>query len=82
MLGCLEENDEESVLVDCVFSVLGDTLRIPHLACQEAAIHGYGEFSLFYPRRVEEALDAFLVSGISSGPLRAYTEDARGGNIL
>jgi hypothetical protein len=82
VLGCLEENDEERPLVDCVFSVLGDTLKIPHLACQEAAIHGYGEISLFHPRRVEEALDAFLAGGISSGPLRAYAENARSGNIL
>ena len=53
-----------------------------HLACQEAAIDGYGEISLFHPRRAEEALDAFLAGGISSGPLRAYAENARSGNVL
>lgn len=80
-LGCLESTDDESALADCVFSVLADTLKLPHLACQEAAIHGYGEFSCFYPERVEEAMDAFLATKIASPALRAYAENARVGNI-
>ena len=81
VLGYLEGTDEETVLADCVFSVLADTLRLPHLACQEAAIHGYGEFWNFYPERVEEAMDAFLATGIPSGTLRAYAENARIGYV-
>lgn len=81
-LGCLEGTDDEVRLADCVFSVLADTLRLPHMACQEAAIHGYGEFSCFYPERVEEAMDAFLTTDIPSAALRAYAENARVGYIL
>lgn len=81
-LGCLEGTDDEGRLADCVFSVLADTLRLPHLACQEAAIHGYGEFSCFYPERVEEAMDEFVATEIPSAALRAYAENARIGYIL
>ena len=81
VLGYLEGTDEETVLADCVFSVLADTLRLPHLACQEAAIHGYGEFWNFYPERVEEAMDAFLATEIRSARLRSYAENARIGYV-
>lgn len=81
-LVCLKGTDEEASLADCVFSVLADTLGLPHLACQEAAIHAYGEFSCFYPERVEEAVDAFLATDILCEGLRTYARNARTGYIL
>jgi hypothetical protein len=81
-LGCLEGTDDEGCLADCAFSVLADTLRLPHFGGQEAAIHGYGEFSCFYPERVEEAMDAFLAADIPSAALPTYEKNARVGYIL
>lgn len=77
----LEGQAEESELADACFSVLADTLAIDHIACQEAAIHGYGELHLYYPDRVEEAMNRFLKTRISDSRLRTYAENAQIGCI-
>jgi hypothetical protein len=80
-LGCFERTDAPDALADCVFEVLADTLSLDHLACKEAAIHGYGEFWCEYPERVKKAIDEFLLTDIPSTDLRIYAECARSGNI-
>lgn len=80
-LSYLEGRPDESVLADACFSVLADTLAIDHIACQEAAIHGYGEFHFQYPDRVEDAMNRFLQTRISDSRLRTYAENARIGYI-
>ncbi|WP_143157722.1 hypothetical protein [Rubritalea squalenifaciens] len=67
---------------DCIFSVLAQTLQLDHPACQEAAIHGYGELSCYYPERCMKAMDNYLAGEIDSPELRSYAERARTGDIL
>jgi len=81
-LGYLKNNNDEERLKNAVFSVLKRTLMLPHLACKEAAIHGYGEFHCFYPEQVEEAMEGFLKTDIFNADLKTYATDARVGNIL
>jgi hypothetical protein len=68
---------DEQQLADACFSVLDATFSIDHLACREAAIHGYGEFSCSYPERVEQALDRLLETEIGDARLREYAHNAR-----
>lgn len=81
-ISCLEGLTDETALADICFSVLADTLTIDHLACQEAAIHGFGEFQCWYPERVAAAMDGFLQTHIPDERLRAYATKARIGRIL
>ena len=81
-LGCLKGVDGEEHLKNTVFTVLKKTLMLPHLACKESAIHGYGEFHCFYSETVEEAMDEFLKTNISNAELKTYAIAARAGNIL
>ncbi|MDB6069098.1 MAG: hypothetical protein JWL81_269 [Verrucomicrobiales bacterium] len=68
---------DEQQLADACFAVLADTFAIEHIACREAAIHGYGEFSCSYPERVEQALDRVLETEIANDLLREYAHSAR-----
>lgn len=77
----LEGHPDEPLLSEACFSVLSNTLSIEHLACQEAAIHGYGEFHHQYPDLVEDAMNRFLQTNISDGRLRVYAENAKIGYI-
>lgn len=68
---------DEQQLSDSCFAVLADTFLIDHLACREAAIHGYGEFSCSYPERVNQVLDRILEFEIGETKLRDYAYNAR-----
>jgi hypothetical protein len=58
------------------------TLAIPHLACQEAALHGLGHWHRHYPERVAEIVDAFLSRGHGvRTELVAYAMRARAGDV-
>lgn len=80
-IGSLKGNRDEVALADAVFEVLARTLSLPHLACKEAAIHGYGEMQYYHPKRVATALDGFLAGEIGNARLREYAENAREGMI-
>ena len=72
---------DEQQLADACFAVLAETFSLDHLACREAAIHGYGEFSCSYPDRVEQALDQVLETTNEDPLLRDYAHRARYGYI-
>lgn len=76
-ISCLCDYPNEQELADACFGVLSETFSLDHVACREAAIHGYGEFKCFYTERVEEALDRVLETGISDPLLREYAHKAR-----
>lgn len=80
-LGSLEGCPNEARTADVIFGVLREIFETGHLACQEAAIHGLGEFSCFYPERVEREIDLLLKEGISHPDLREYAIRARSGQI-
>jgi hypothetical protein len=69
-------------LEDAVFSVLEDTIRLPHRACIEAGLHGLGEIAYRYEARVRQVVDAFLETTRLDPTLRGYAERAREGCIL
>ncbi len=76
-LSYLCDSPDEQQLADACFAVLAETFSLDHLACREAAIHGYGEFSCTYPDRVEQALDRILETEIADSLLRNYVHQAR-----
>ena len=80
-LGYLKGHADEVALRDAIFGILEQTLELPHLACKEAAIHGYGEIQYYYPEKVKEAMDRFLGTEIADEDLRTYAENAREGRI-
>jgi hypothetical protein len=58
------------------------TLAIPHVACQEAALHGLGHWHRDYPERVDAIVDAFLARGRRlPKELVSYAKKARGGHV-
>jgi hypothetical protein len=59
------------------------TLAIPHLACQEGALHGLGHWRRDYPERVDAIVDAFLArSRRLPKELVAYAKEARTGQVV
>ncbi len=78
----LENVPDARELEDALFSVLRDTIRIPHRACIEGGLHGLGEVFHSYPERVQNILDEYLETARIDDILRAYAEKAREGAIL
>lgn len=64
-----------------IFEVLESILAIPHLACQEAALHGLGHLSQGDPEQVGAIVDRFLKTEIGNEDLRAYAKEAREGLV-
>jgi hypothetical protein len=63
-------------------AVMQRILAIPHLACQESALHGLGHWQHGYPDRVAEIIDAFLQANPQLDPrLVSYAHKARGGYV-
>jgi hypothetical protein len=58
------------------------TLAVPHVACQESALHGLGHWRDAYRQRVEAIVDAFL-RGAKGAPaeLLHYARQARAGHV-
>ncbi|MEO0563593.1 MAG: hypothetical protein AAF125_15905, partial [Chloroflexota bacterium] len=66
-----------------ILDVMGRTLAIDHIACQEAALHGLGHWHSAYPGEVTAIVDAFLDANPDIPPeLAAYAKAARVGNVL
>ena len=78
----LEGNSDEAALADACFAVLAETMAIDHVACQEAAIHGYGHFCCAYPDRVYAALTPYIDQYVGDPRLKVYAIQARTGHIL
>jgi hypothetical protein len=79
----LEKCRDRAAMEDTVRSVLSRTLEIPHLACQEGALHGLGHMALFDDtRRTRRVVDAFLKQKDLDEDLREYALDAREGRVM
>jgi hypothetical protein len=63
-------------------SVMERSLRVPHVACQESALHGLGHWHDYYPVEVEKIIDAYVYLPESKRRgLRQYALSARTGLI-
>ena len=80
-LSYLDDSVDASELEDAIFSVLRDTIRIPHRACIEGGLHGLGENAYLYEARVHKIIDEWLETANIDDNLRAYAENAREGGI-
>lgn len=78
----LDNSPDSTSLENAVFSVLSRTIRIPHRACIEGALHGLGTISYRYGERVRSVIDDFLKSAKIDDALRGYAQRAREGAIL
>jgi hypothetical protein len=47
---------------DACLTVMEETLKIDHPACQEGALHGLGEWVHAYPERVTRVIEGFLAT--------------------
>ena len=65
-----EDSADASDLEDAMFSVLSDTIRIPHRACIEGGLHGLGEFAYGYEVRVQKIIDEYLETANIDNTLR------------
>jgi len=81
-LSNLDKANDKAELEAAVFSVLEDTIRLPHRACIEAGLHGLGNIAYSYERRVKEVIDRFLKTARLDAALKGYAERAREGCIL
>jgi len=72
----LAANPLDEAFLDSMQSILA----IPHLACQESALHGLGHWHWAHPEAVEAAVDRYL-AGSSPEPLRRYALAARCGCV-
>ena len=80
-LSYLEQIPDREVIGGAIFSVLDSVLAIPHLACQEAALHGLGHLSHDDPEKVAAIVGRFLKTKIRNRDLRDYAEAAREGLV-
>jgi hypothetical protein len=72
---------EREVDAACL-DVMRGTLNLPHLACQESALHGLGHWQHAYAARVADIVDEFLRSNRGMPPaLLVYARSAREGRI-
>jgi hypothetical protein len=78
----LDDSKDTGELEDAIFSVLSDTIRIPHRACIEGGLHGLGEVAYRYEAQVRKIIDDFLATAKIDDTLRGYAERAREGAIL
>ena len=63
--------------------VMQATLDIPHLPCQESALHGLGHWYHAYPERVTSIIATFIKDNPHAHPaLLAYAENASVGYVL
>jgi hypothetical protein len=69
-------------LDEACLDAMARTLAIPHIACQEAALHGLGHWHHHHPARVEAVVDAFLARARRlPKELTAYARRARNGHV-
>jgi hypothetical protein len=72
-----------SSLDQAILSVMAKTLTIDSGVCCEGALHGLGHWKMYYPKEVEEIIDAFLAEDREvSRKMRSYALAARGGGVM
>lgn len=75
----LTRNPQDAAFLETMERIL----RIPHVACQESALHGLGHWRHAHPLRVEQIIDDFLQRERALRPeLAAYAKSARCGCVL
>ncbi len=68
---------------ELILSVMARTLELPSEACQEAALHGLGEWESKYPDPIHEIIERFIWTHRKiRTPLRNYAYAARHGDVL
>lgn len=77
----LEDSKDAGDLEEAIFSVLSDTIRIPHRACIEGGLHGLGDIAYRYKKRVRKIIDDYLITAKIDDTLLEYAERAREGAI-
>ncbi len=67
---------------EAILEVMAKTLQIPHIACQESAIHGLGHWHLNCASKTEPIIDQFLATATNSPTdLLNYAKYARQGCV-
>jgi hypothetical protein len=70
-------------LHDAALEVMEQTLLLPSIACQEAALHGLGHWHLQFPARTEEIIARYLANNPQLDPrLATYARSAKSGCVL
>lgn len=65
-----------------ILSIMARTLELPSAACQEAALHGLGEWERAYPEQVHEVVERFIWANRKiRPPLRHYAYAALHGDV-
>ena len=76
-ISCRRELDQE------ILGVLESTLQLDSIACRESALHGLGHWQHYYPQRVGEIIDAFLMKHrVLRKELETYAVKAYTGYVL
>ena len=74
---------ERSELDQEILEVLESTLQLDSIACRESALHGLGHWQHYYPQRVGEIIDAFLMKHrVLPKELETYAVNAYTGYVL
>jgi hypothetical protein len=74
---------ERSELDQEILGVLESTLQLDSIACRESALHGLGHWQHYYPQRVGEIIDAFLMKyRVLRKDLEMYAVNAFTGYVL
>jgi hypothetical protein len=76
------DHPDHDRILEAIGDVLERQLTIPSLACQESALHGWGEYHLFMPDRCRDVVGRYLERDDLLPELREYAEDAREGQVL
>jgi hypothetical protein len=70
-------------LHDAALEVMAQTLRLPSIACQEAALHGLGHWHHQFPARCEEIVVRYLADNPQlDARLTSYARAAKSGCVL
>lgn len=77
-----EQHPDSARTLDAIGDVLERQLLIPSLACQESALHGWGEYHLLMPERCRDVVGRYFERTDLLPELREYAEDAREGQVL
>jgi hypothetical protein len=77
-----DSRPEDPTLDAASLDVMARTLGVPHVACQQGALHGLGHWQARFPNQVQAIIDAFLErSAKTDEALKAYALKAREGAI-
>jgi hypothetical protein len=72
----------QAELDQAILGVIRQTLKIDHVACQEAALHGCGHWKQYYSEQVQKIIDEFLARNTTLRPeLKQYALQARTGMV-